>query len=381
MTGREKILAAFSPEGTPAFPAAVCYHSILLRDHWNEITRAPWWAQFDPTPETAARAMIDMIEGTGEDWFPAPLGARRETRERFAIEVTPAGVVRVDRATGERKPLARPPVGGDQYTAQHEKEPSARNVRTPEELDELMDRVLGWKRPALPVADAGETDLPRLLVNRFGAEKLPLASMSAPLWCCYSLWGFEGLMSGLTEFPDLIDHACRRFIEDAMRRIDLYAAAGVGAVWIEDAMTDMVSPADFRAHNLAHLRPLTEAVRARGMRSVHYFCGRCDDRWDLLLDTGADALSLEESKKTFEIDIEAVAERVNGRMTLLGNLDAVAVLENGTDEQLQAEVARQCRAGRRNRRRFIASLGSPVTPRTPLSRVRRYAELVRQTGP
>jgi Fic family protein len=49
----------------------------------------------------------------------------------------------------------------------------------------------------------------------------------------------------------------------------------------------------------------------------------------------------EESKKGFAIDIEEVAERVDGRMALLGNVDAIGLMEHGSDEELRAEIARQ----------------------------------------
>ena len=39
-------------------------------------------------------------------------------------------------------------------------------------------------------------------------------------------------------------------------------------------------------------------------------------------------------------------------------------------------LARQIAAGRRNANRFVMSLGSPVTPSTSVSRVRRYCDLV-----
>ena len=50
------------------------------------------------------------------------------------------------------------------------------------------------------------------------------------------------------------------------------------------------------------------------------------------------------------------------------------------NEQLRAEIARQIAAGRRNGSRFIMSLGSPVTPRTPVDRVRLYCDLARELG-
>lgn len=143
-------------------------------------------------------------------------------------------------------------------------------------------------------------------------------------------------------------------------------------------MTDMVGPPAFAALNVAHLRPLVEAIRAAGLKSIYYFCGDPTGKWEMLLDVGADALSLEESKKGWAIDVEDVVERVQGRCAVLGNLDAIGVLQDGSEAALRAEIARQIAAGRRNGSRFLMSLGSPVTPGTPVVRVRRYCELVRE---
>jgi len=73
-------------------------------------------------------------------------------------------------------------------------------------------------------------------------------------------------------------------------------------------------------------------------------------------------------------------ERVNGRLTVLGNLDAIRLLEKGSEAELRAEIARQIAAGRRNGSRFIMSLGSPVTPGTTVDRVRLYCDLVHELG-
>lgn len=102
--------------------------------------------------------------------------------------------------------------------------------------------------------------------------------------------------------------------------------------------------------------------------------------WDRILSLGADALALEESKKGFSIDVEEVVDRVGGRMCVLGNLDAITLLDRGSDAELEREIGRQLRAGRRNDGRFIMSIGSPVTPGKPLERVRRYLDIAHQLG-
>ena len=145
-------------------------------------------------------------------------------------------------------------------------------------------------------------------------------------------------------------------------------------------MTDMVSPQHFARCHLPYLKRIVEEVRAQGLYSVYYYCGDPTGKLDLLIDSGADALSLEESKKGFEIDIEEVVRVVDGRMAVLGNLDAINLLEHCSDEELRTEVARQIAAGRANGGRFIMSIGSPVTPGTSIDRVRRYTDLVHELG-
>lgn len=212
-------------------------------------------------------------------------------------------------------------------------------------------------------------------MEEFGGEKFPYMYIPSPLWNCYTLWGVEGLMLGLIETPELIEHTCQRLLEQKLDQVEFARKANASGIWLEECFGDMINPEQYMKLNLPLVRTLTDAIRAAGMYMVYYFTGDPHERWDFLLGCGADALALEEGRKGFEIDIEDVAERVDGRMALLGNIDAYGVLERGTDEELRREIERQCRAGRRNKNRFVMSIGSPVTPATSLARVQRYCDL------
>jgi uroporphyrinogen-III decarboxylase len=151
-------------------------------------------------------------------------------------------------------------------------------------------------------------------------------------------------------------------------------------IWIEECLTDMISPAMFAELNVPLVSELCSSIRSEGMHSIYYYCGNPNDRLDLLLSVGADALALEEGKKGFSINIEDIVDKVQGRCTLLGNLDAIHLLEHGSEAELRAEIARQIGAGRRNGSRFIMSIGSPVTPGTSVERVWLYCDLVHELG-
>jgi len=188
------------------------------------------------------------------------------------------------------------------------------------------------------------------------------------------------MMLLVAERPDLVRRACERLLSHAVRSVRLAAALGAAGIWIEECLTDMISPAAFEAINVPLLGRLIDEIRKCGMKSIYYYCGDPAGKWESILSLGADALSLEESKKGFTIELADVVSRLAGRFAVLGNLDAVGVLQNGSDRQLRDHVERQIRVGKSNGNRFIMSLGSPVTPSTPVERVARYCSLVRELG-
>ncbi len=378
MTGRQKIEAALSPAGTTQTPAVICYEGIYVRDHWEQLTRLPWWYAHEPDVERQVAWRREAFAATGQDWFDLPACPSRAERAELRIEAGAGGVWLANRRTARRQRLQKPLVGGWSHEGGVH---SVHADRLPESIADVDAMV-----PEPGEFDAerfvaeGRADLARALLAEFGHRLYPIASVSSPLWGCYERWGFEGMMLLVATRRDLVRRACERFLARRLRSIRTAAALGAAGMWVEDCMTDMISPEAFAELAVPFLQRLIEAIRAYGMKSIYYFCGNPAGKWDMLLDAGADALSLEESKKGFVIDIEEVVHRVAGRCCVLGNLDAINLLPNASDDQLRAEIARQLAAGRRNRGRFIMSIGSPVTPGTTVRRVRHYCEVVRELG-
>ena len=226
----------------------------------------------------------------------------------------------------------------------------------------------------------GRTDLASALLAGPARDLYPICHVPSPLWGCMSTWQFAEVMTACLCDPELMEYACRRYLALSLHCVERAARLGAQGMWIEECMTDMISPELFARLNLPWLRAVVEAIRRLGMKSIYYYCGNPHGRWELIMESGADALALEETKKTFTIDVAEVVARVGGRMTVLGNLDAIGMLQDAPESRLRAEIERQVAAGRRNGRRFIVSLGSPVTPATPVPRVRRYCDLVHEIG-
>jgi len=378
MTGCEKIEAALSERGTPEIPAVICYEGIYVRDHWRQLTASPWWYAHSPDISRQLAWHRDAIERTDQDWFAVPAGYSHQVRDDMCLEVRPDGVFRVNRKTGQEQRLEEPQMAGWSRGIEIESVHPERLAETEAEIDALVPDVPLFDRPSFLAA--GGADLAQALLEGPACDLFPISHVGTPLWHTYTLWGFEGMMTMVATRPDLVKYTCGRLLEQALRGVQVAAAIGAKGIWLEDCLTDMVSPKAFAELNVPLLQRLVEEIRRLGMKSIYYYCGNPHGKWDLLMECGADALALEESKKGFEIDIMDVAKRVRGKCALLGNLDAIDLLENGSDEELRREVERQITAGRRNGSRFVMSIGSPVTPGTSVERVRRYTDLVHELG-
>jgi hypothetical protein len=376
MTGRKKIEAALSSKGSKSIPVVIPYESVMIRDHWEQLVSDPWWHLYSPDLEVQLRwrrAVLDRIEN---DFLEVPDFYTRKERDVLSIQQRDTGIFLVDRGSGEAKRLEREPIGGVMIT--NLKQTTGLEAKAVEDIDLLVPPLKETDSEAF--LRSGAADLAAGLIEEYREVRLPIDSVHSPLWACDKLWGFEPLMLNIATAPDLVHYACRRYLDYALRTVRHAAAMGVGGIWIEECLTDQVSPTAYASLNLPYLQQLVEEIHTAGMSSLLYFCGDPTGKLELILESGCDAVGFEESKKDFSIDIEHLVGRINGRCALLGNIDAIEIVERGSDEQLQSELSRQIRAGRSNGGRFITSIGSPVTPETPSERIRSYLHLARELG-
>ncbi len=376
MNSREKIESALSPQGSPEFAAVICYEQIYTRDHWHQLTDLPWWYQSSPDLSHAMTWRSQILPGIGQDWMHLPTCCSLAYRQAHKVIEREGRVFLQDADSGAQTELFEPSIGGWEILQHGYTGHVDEIAQTEAELDMLIPKASPFDRETFRAE--GHADLANLLLDGFGAQIYPIEHISTPLWNCYSLWGFEGMMEMVARKPGLVRQACSRFLQNEIENIHRAAALGVKGIWIEDCLTDMIHPRDFARLHLPDLHALVEEIRAYGMHSIHYFCGNPAGKLEMILSTGLDALALEESKKGFVIDIAEIAEIVDGRSALLGNLDAISMLPEASEDELRNELARQSSAGRRNGSRFVFSTGSPVTPGTTPQRLRLYCDLAHE---
>jgi len=221
------------------------------------------------------------------------------------------------------------------------------------------------------------------VVQAFGQDHFILTGGVVGTLFSSSLYlGMTNLYALLVEQPDLVDYLSARILEQNTEVIRWFAALGGDAIYIDDATatSDMISVAHYERFCLPYMRQMVDEIHRLGKQAIIIYFGGIADRLDQIASLGADGLSMEASMKGYVNDLGEIAGRLGDRVTLFGNLDPVGVLQSGSDLALEAEVRRQMAAGRQARG-FIMCTGSPITPNTPLSRVRRFLGLAREYRP
>lgn len=377
MTGKERARAALAGDRVDRMPVTALYSQLYHLDHFAELSgRAPWefrrWLHETPAEHVATyRAMIEAAPLETLQPQGAPSREEREDAEFFEKD---GRVFRRSRSDGSVTPL--PPV----VTAGH-----ATDYRA-NETQHVFDRRDVDRRVVIQRAEdalaAGHNDYLDAAVAAFGDDHFIISGgVAGTIWESAEYVGQANSLVMLIEQPDLMEHLCRRILERNIETIRRFAAAGGDAIYLDDATAtcDMISVDHYERFSLPHLREMVREVHRLGHRAILIYFGGVSDRLEQIASTGADALLVEASMKGYVNDIDAIAETLGGRMTLFGNMDPYGVLERASEEGLAAEIARQVAAGRKARG-FLISPASPITPGTPLSRVRKYLELGRELG-
>jgi uroporphyrinogen-III decarboxylase len=375
MTPRQRVCAALTGRPVDRVPVVAPYLNLYAVDHFGELTGLPQWRVHEwlhASPERYVELLATMLERAPFELLFPHGAAARGWRERQRFESRDGVPFRLDRETGDECSLAT--VSG---MTMDDRPNQTRRLWSEDDVRERLRVVTAAELHA-----QGYDDYIRATVGALGEEHFVVAGgVVGAVWGCVCHLGFEQTLSMLIEEPEFVDCVTDALLRQAREDVRYYARTGGAAVFVDEsaATTELLSPAQYERFALPYTREVVREIRAHGLVSIVYYFGSAMDLLSQIAETGADAVLVECSMKGYENDIGRIAERVGGRVSLFGNIDPVWVLERGSDERLEREVRRQLAAGRQARG-FLLSTGSPVTPDTPLARVRQYLELGERLG-
>ena len=157
----------------------------------------------------------------------------------------------------------------------------------------------------------------------FGVERLIMATFDDPGWV-------HELLESLTEKK-------LQFIEQSLAgaEFDLIEMGG-GA-----ASSTVISPKIFREFCLPYDRRLHEALHSVGHKVVYHTCGGMMAILDLIVENQCDASeTLSPAGVGGDAVPEEIKRRIGDKVCLIGGMDQVNILSDGTPDQIHAEVHR-----------------------------------------
>jgi len=177
-----------------------------------------------------------------------------------------------------------------------------------------------------------------LLRKEYGDRVAILGKVMGPWTICYHLVGVQDFLLMTCVEPDKV----RRFL-DAYKEVTIKFAnaqlqAGADAVVLPDHATgDLVSPQTYQEF----LVPVHHEMLGRiGGPTILHVCGDCSDRLNIFADEGYDGYHFE-----WQVDAKEAVRIVNGRMSLIGNINNAQTLLRGTPEDVYKQARYSIEAG------------------------------------
>ena len=374
MTPKERMIKALRGEPIDVYPVAPAYPSLFLADFERAYYaeqyrlrlrgRSSYPVQYDEDIQLRKQAYYQSygIFKAHPDWMEVHRGASRAWAERTEMVMREGRVCYRDVISGacRRASEIHIPTGDSELASQigstQDKWDISGEVQSREQIDEMMPVT-----KAEEMLERGDFGYPQQVVADYEDEYFISTVLDTPFSNAYDYLGFQGLMLFQHDRPELLHYLLERNLAQTEEMMKGWAASGIHGVYVEEVFTgaDMISQRSYDEFVYPYNKAYFERMSKLGLMPIHYVCGNIIPRLERIAQYEIAAVAAEESKKNFQIELEEMVEKVDGKVAVLGNIDAIQYgLHAGLDETA-GEVRRQVEIGRRAKG-FVVSTGSPL---------------------
>lgn len=201
-----------------------------------------------------------------------------------------------------------------------------------------------------------------LFKERVGGERLIEGWIEGPCAEAADLRGINTLMVDFYEDPVFVTDLFEFVVEMALRFARAQVDAGVDLMGVGDAAASLVGPALYEQFVWPFEKRLVDGLHAMGARVRLHICGNTRPILGEMGRLGCEIVDLD-----WMAPFDEARAAMGHNQVLLGNIDPVAVLRDGTPETITASLA-EChhQAGQC----YIVGAGCEVVRDTPLENVR-----------
>jgi MtaA/CmuA family methyltransferase len=227
--------------------------------------------------------------------------------------------------------------------------------------------------PARPERMRNRAQAVRLMKARVGNDKLVEGWIEGPCAEAADLRGINSLMLDFYDAPAFVRDVFEFVVEMELRFARLQVESGADLIGVGDAAASLVGPKFYDELVWPYEKKLVDALHAEGIKTRLHICGNARR---ILAGMGRLHCSI--------VDLDSLSpvsearEKMGPEQVLLGNLDPVRVLKEGTPESVYEAVG-ECH--RHAGARFIVGAGCEVPPETPAVNLRAMVRYAREHSP
>ncbi len=271
----------------------------------------------------------------------------------------------------------------DSDAVKREKDRILKAVRSVESYSVIDEYVEANYTDKEEVIKSGVFDHVRILSDKYGQECVLMLNEGNPIsWILDpdGCVGFENGLIAMLEKPDKMEYLIHRSYEALLPRMVALKEMGAdGYIGSETyCSADIMSPKLYHELIFEAQKNFYNELCKIGLIPITYFTGDINPLLDVIKELGVKGLMVEESKKSFSLDIVNIYERLEGQVCLFGNLDSVYTLQMGSVDDVISETRRQISAC--NRGGFIMANGCPISFGTPPANIHAMIDTVRSEG-
>lgn len=204
-------------------------------------------------------------------------------------------------------------------------------------------------------------------VERLAGQEFAVAVHGwGPFTLAGQLCGVERLMAGLLREQNFVKKVLAFTTELAAAFFLPAVARGVSLISLSEPTSsgDLISRCHFIEYVLPVIREVTRRIRVAGAEVLLHICGDISDRLDLIAQSGVAGLSVD-----YKVDLGLARVETRNCICLAGNVNPVAVMEQGTPEMVLAE-ARKCIELAAAGGGYILMPGCDLPPGVPLANIK-----------
>jgi hypothetical protein len=193
-----------------------------------------------------------------------------------------------------------------------------------------------------------ETQEMHTICTRLGDRALTIIDVYEPIQCVHDLMGAETLCLLSATEPSLIQKLTEAIFERVMEDLRYLLSQGIGPVFrvggSEMAIPPLMSLRRYEQFCFPHERTMADAIHAAGQKMLLHCHGNINQLLERFIDAGADGVDPCEPPPVGGINLADAKHRVQGRLSLWGNLE-YDVLSEASETDIQQVVRRAIEDG------------------------------------